>query len=163
MDKTTACSWRRVAVLGGAGFVGLWSEKSGEPGGGVDFSLKKKVVHNFVGVMEVEPDIENMTLEEYLKYESEKERRLWKSVRSKGSPIRYEGTNFDSFHREKSQSLEYPDSDEEIVNDNDEVDIDRLEDVQIDDLFKIGADNLRRMKQDEVQVATQGKRRMKSP
>ncbi|GKF01087.1 hypothetical protein Tco_0028010 [Tanacetum coccineum] len=42
MDKTTACSWRRVAVLGGAGFVGLWSEKNGEPGGGVDFALKKK-------------------------------------------------------------------------------------------------------------------------
>ncbi|GJS83675.1 gibberellin 20 oxidase 3-like protein [Tanacetum coccineum] len=46
MDKTTACSWRRVAVLGGAGFVGLWSEKSGEPGGGVDFALKKKVLSN---------------------------------------------------------------------------------------------------------------------
>ncbi|GKF47083.1 hypothetical protein Tco_0136885 [Tanacetum coccineum] len=44
MDNTTACSWRCVAVLGGAGFVGLWSEKGGEPGGGVDFALKKKVV-----------------------------------------------------------------------------------------------------------------------
>ncbi|GKD09790.1 hypothetical protein Tco_1189475, partial [Tanacetum coccineum] len=39
-------------------------------------------VHNSVGVMEEEPDIENMTLEEYLKYESEKKSRLWRSVRS---------------------------------------------------------------------------------
>ncbi|GJS93190.1 retrovirus-related pol polyprotein from transposon TNT 1-94 [Tanacetum coccineum] len=44
MDKTTTCTWRCVAVSRGAGFMGLWSEKGGESGGGVDFSLKKKVV-----------------------------------------------------------------------------------------------------------------------
>nr|GEX51673.1 hypothetical protein [Tanacetum cinerariifolium] len=81
--------------------------------------LEFEEVHNFVGVI---PDIENMMLEEYLKYEPKKEGQLWKSIRSKGSPTK-----------------------------NDEVDIDRLEDV-LDDLFKIGADNIRRMKQDEVQV-----------
>ncbi|GJW58991.1 hypothetical protein Tco_0105722 [Tanacetum coccineum] len=37
-------------------------------------------VHNSVGVMEEEPDIENMKLEEYLKYEFEKKSRLWRSV-----------------------------------------------------------------------------------
>ncbi|GJW33484.1 hypothetical protein Tco_0053516 [Tanacetum coccineum] len=58
--------------------------------------------------MQVEPDIENMTLEEYLKYESEKESRLWRSVRSKGSPTRYEGADVDSFHQDKSRTLDYP-------------------------------------------------------
>ncbi|GJR57986.1 hypothetical protein Tco_1500148 [Tanacetum coccineum] len=97
-----------------------------------------------VGVMEVELDIENMMLEEYLKYESEKERRLWRS----------------------SEALEYPDSDEEIVddmyyklpplkpcfqtsqpytksgivspNENDEVDIDCLdEDIKVEDVERL--------------------------
>ncbi|GJU64342.1 hypothetical protein Tco_1246177 [Tanacetum coccineum] len=47
-----------------------------------DKSISKEshpAVHNFVNFMEVEPDIENMTLEEYLKYESEKESRLQRS------------------------------------------------------------------------------------
>nr|GEX32621.1 epidermal patterning factor 1 [Tanacetum cinerariifolium] len=35
--------------------------------------------------MEMEPDIENMTLNEYLEYEAMKERRLWDNVRSKSS------------------------------------------------------------------------------
>ncbi|GJW49522.1 hypothetical protein Tco_0090873, partial [Tanacetum coccineum] len=32
--------------------------------------------------MEMEPDIENMTMSEYLEYEPAKERRLWEDVRS---------------------------------------------------------------------------------
>ncbi|GJW85276.1 hypothetical protein Tco_0158421 [Tanacetum coccineum] len=40
--------------------------------------------------MEMEPDIENMTLNEYLDYEAEKERRLLDNLRSKSSPTRYE-------------------------------------------------------------------------
>ncbi|GKB94788.1 hypothetical protein Tco_0980925 [Tanacetum coccineum] len=136
-------------------------------------------VHNFVSVMEVEPDIENITLEEYLKYESKKGRRFWKSVLSKGSPIRYEGADFNSFYHDKSDALEYWDSDMEIIddvyyklpplepcfqtshpynksgfvspNENDEIDIDRLDGVP-DNLFKIGAENLRKMKQEKVQV-----------
>ncbi|GJT12031.1 hypothetical protein Tco_0859073 [Tanacetum coccineum] len=38
---------------------------------------------NTQGIMEMEPDIENMTLNEYLEYEKEKERRLRRNVRSK--------------------------------------------------------------------------------
>ncbi|GJX50680.1 hypothetical protein Tco_0277525 [Tanacetum coccineum] len=111
-----------------------------------------KEVHNFVGDLEVEPDIKNMTLEKYLKYESEKER---------------------------NEALEYPNSDEEIVNDayyklpplkpyfqtpqprtkyvfessneNYKVDNYVIEEV-LDDLFRVGADNLRGMKQEEVQL-----------
>ncbi|GJW16158.1 hypothetical protein Tco_0020291 [Tanacetum coccineum] len=99
--------------------------------------------------------------------------------RKTSSPTRYEGEDFDSFHRNKSKALEYPDSDEEIVddmyyklpplkpcfqtsqpytksgivspNENDEVDIDCLDEV-LNDLSKIGVKNLRRMKQEEVQA-----------
>ncbi|GJZ56330.1 hypothetical protein Tco_0611523 [Tanacetum coccineum] len=35
------------------------------------------------GIMEMEPNIENMTLNEYLEYEAEKERQLWNNARSK--------------------------------------------------------------------------------
>ncbi|GKD73892.1 hypothetical protein Tco_1332174 [Tanacetum coccineum] len=49
-----------------------------------------------------------MTLEEYLKYESEKESRLRRSVRSKGSLIGYERADVDSFHSDKSKTFDYP-------------------------------------------------------
>ncbi|GJX58203.1 hypothetical protein Tco_0289593, partial [Tanacetum coccineum] len=45
-------------------------------------------------------DIEKMTLDEYVEYKAEKERRFWKSIRSKGSPKR-------------DEVLVYSDSDEE--------------------------------------------------
>ncbi|GJZ87653.1 hypothetical protein Tco_0659263 [Tanacetum coccineum] len=45
-------------------------------------------------IMEMEPDIENLTLNEYLEYEAVKERRLWDNVRSKSSPTR--DTNHES-------------------------------------------------------------------
>ncbi|GKA90905.1 hypothetical protein Tco_0812775, partial [Tanacetum coccineum] len=53
-------------------------------------------------IMEMEPDIESMTLNEYLKYEAEKERR------SKRSPTKYEEAYFDSFHQDKSSTFNYP-------------------------------------------------------
>ncbi|GKE10758.1 hypothetical protein Tco_1414309 [Tanacetum coccineum] len=56
----------------------------------------------------MEPDIENMTLDEYREYETEKERRLWDNVRSKISPTRYKGVEFNSSHRDKSVTLDFP-------------------------------------------------------
>ncbi|GJS85250.1 hypothetical protein Tco_0751791 [Tanacetum coccineum] len=51
--------------------------------------------------MEIEPDIENMTLNEYWEYEAEKERQLWDNVRSRRSPTNYDEDDFDSFHWNK--------------------------------------------------------------
>nr|GEW58696.1 protein kinase, ATP binding site-containing protein [Tanacetum cinerariifolium] len=48
--------------------------------------------------IEDEPDIENMTLNEYLKYESKKKSQLWMSVRSKDSPTGYQYADIDTFH-----------------------------------------------------------------
>ncbi|GJZ09188.1 hypothetical protein Tco_0543471 [Tanacetum coccineum] len=45
----------------------------------MDQALITSNVHNSVGFMEEEPDIENMTLNEYLKYEFEKKSRLWRN------------------------------------------------------------------------------------
>ncbi|GJW80090.1 hypothetical protein Tco_0144065 [Tanacetum coccineum] len=57
--------------------------------------------------MEMEPDIENMTMSEYLKYEAAKERRLWDDVRSRRSPTNYNEADVDSFHRNKSKTFSY--------------------------------------------------------
>ncbi|GJT82412.1 hypothetical protein Tco_1056754 [Tanacetum coccineum] len=54
-----------------------------------------------IGIMEIEPDIENMTLNGYLDYEAEKERRLWDNVRSRRSPTNYDEADVDSFHQNK--------------------------------------------------------------
>ncbi|GKE12710.1 hypothetical protein Tco_1416261, partial [Tanacetum coccineum] len=51
--------------------------------------------------MEMEPDIENMTMNEYLEYEAEKERRLWDGVRSRRSPTNYNEADVDSFYQNK--------------------------------------------------------------
>ncbi|GKC78077.1 hypothetical protein Tco_1128851, partial [Tanacetum coccineum] len=58
-------------------------------------------------IMEIKPNIENMTINEYLKYEAEKERRLWRNVRSKSSPTSYKGADFNSSHRDKSVTLDF--------------------------------------------------------
>ncbi|GJT16654.1 hypothetical protein Tco_0875360 [Tanacetum coccineum] len=60
------------------------------------------------GIMEMETDIENMTLDEYREYEAEKERRLWDNARFKNSPTRYKGAEFNSSHRDKSVTLDFP-------------------------------------------------------
>ncbi|GKD50040.1 hypothetical protein Tco_1279016 [Tanacetum coccineum] len=49
-----------------------------------------------------------MTLNEYLEYEAEKERRLRRNIRSKRSPPKYKWADFDSFHRDKSRTFNYP-------------------------------------------------------
>ncbi|GKA19401.1 hypothetical protein Tco_0699316, partial [Tanacetum coccineum] len=51
--------------------------------------------------MKMEPDIENMTMSEYLEYEAAKKRRLRDDVRSRRSPTNYNEANVDSFHRNK--------------------------------------------------------------
>ncbi|GJR83684.1 hypothetical protein Tco_0154469 [Tanacetum coccineum] len=53
-------------------------------------------------IVEIEPDIENMTLNGYLDYEPEKERRLWDNVRSRRSPTNYDEADVDSFHQNKT-------------------------------------------------------------
>ncbi|GKD09793.1 hypothetical protein Tco_1189478 [Tanacetum coccineum] len=97
--------------------------------------------------MEMEPDIENMTLNEYFEYEAEKERRLWRNVRSKSSPTRYEGADFTSSHRDKSITLDFPHYYEDASMVKKDSDFDEI----LDDLFRIGAENLRRMGQEKVQ------------
>ncbi|GKE72414.1 hypothetical protein Tco_1534455, partial [Tanacetum coccineum] len=59
-------------------------------------------------IMEMGPDIENMTLNEYLEYEAAKERQSWRNIRSKSSPTRYKGADFNSSHRDKSITLDFP-------------------------------------------------------
>ncbi|GKB02709.1 hypothetical protein Tco_0830798, partial [Tanacetum coccineum] len=71
--------------------------------------------------MEMEPDIENMTMNEYLEYEAAKERQLWDDVRSRRSPTNYNEANVDSFHQNKN------------------------------DLFRTRAENMKRMGHDIVQ------------
>ncbi|GJV19834.1 putative reverse transcriptase domain-containing protein [Tanacetum coccineum] len=60
-----------------------------------------------IGVMEVEPDIDKMTLNEYLEYEAKKERRIRRNVRSKINLTKYEGVDFNYFNRDKSRAFDY--------------------------------------------------------
>ncbi|GJV49294.1 hypothetical protein Tco_1439506, partial [Tanacetum coccineum] len=55
--------------------------------------------------MEMEPDIENMTISEYLEYKAMKEKRLWDDVRSKRSTIKYNEADVDSFHQNKRYDI----------------------------------------------------------
>ncbi|GKA38225.1 hypothetical protein Tco_0730776 [Tanacetum coccineum] len=57
--------------------------------------------------MEMESEIENMTISEYLEYKAAKERRLWDDVRSRRS-LNYYEAGVDSFHRNKSNTFSYP-------------------------------------------------------
>ncbi|GKB70624.1 hypothetical protein Tco_0932036, partial [Tanacetum coccineum] len=56
----------------------------------------------------MESDIENMTISEYLEYETAKERRLWDDVRSRRSPTNYNEADVDSFYQNKSKTFSYP-------------------------------------------------------
>ncbi|GJW83667.1 hypothetical protein Tco_0156812 [Tanacetum coccineum] len=56
----------------------------------------------------MEPDIKNMTMSEYLKYEAAKERKLWDDVRSRRNPTNYNEADVDSFYRNKSKTFSYP-------------------------------------------------------
>nr|GEX23235.1 hypothetical protein [Tanacetum cinerariifolium] len=48
-----------------------------------------------------------MTMNKYLKFEADKERRLRRNVRSKRSPTKYDGADFKSFHRDKIRTFNY--------------------------------------------------------
>ncbi|GJU29693.1 hypothetical protein Tco_1173282 [Tanacetum coccineum] len=91
-----------------------------------------KVSVTMTGNMEMEPDIENMMMSEYLEYEAVKVRRLWDDVRSRRSPTHYYEADFSPSYRNKNKK----DSDFNKI---------------LEDLFRIGADNLKRMGQDIVQ------------
>ncbi|GKA16370.1 hypothetical protein Tco_0696117 [Tanacetum coccineum] len=62
--------------------------------------------HHHTRIVEIEPDIENMTLNGYLDYEPEKERRLWDNVRSRRSPTNYDEADVDSFHQNKKDVIQ---------------------------------------------------------
>ncbi|GJU17956.1 hypothetical protein Tco_1145922, partial [Tanacetum coccineum] len=120
------------------------------------------------------PDIQNMTLNEYLEYEAEKERQSWRNVQSKSSPTRYEGANFNSSHCVKSITLDFPHYYEDAFTKPKEnplsdhscgltpwffaqpphtpnTPVDKKDsslDKILDDLFKIGAKTLRQMGQE---------------
>ncbi|GJR40652.1 hypothetical protein Tco_1216336 [Tanacetum coccineum] len=66
-----------------------------------------KALIPLVGNMEMEPDIENMTMSKYLEYEAAKERRLWDDVLSRRSSTNYYEAGVDSFHRNKSKTFSY--------------------------------------------------------
>nr|GEU92523.1 hypothetical protein [Tanacetum cinerariifolium] len=57
-------------------------------------------------IMEMKPDIENMTLNEYLEYEAKKERRLWDHVRSRRNLTNYDEAGVDFFHRNKKDVIQ---------------------------------------------------------
>ncbi|GKA10277.1 hypothetical protein Tco_0689710, partial [Tanacetum coccineum] len=74
---------------------------------------------------EMEPDIENMTISEYLEYEAAKERRLWDDFRSRRSPTNYNEVDVDSFHQNKIQDSIWEqddDSEEDQEEDGDDGD-----------------------------------------
>ncbi|GKB43880.1 hypothetical protein Tco_0888822 [Tanacetum coccineum] len=60
--------------------------------------------------MEMEPDIENMKMSEYLEYEAAKERRLWDDVRSRRSPTHYDEADLSSSYWNKGNTFYYPSS-----------------------------------------------------
>nr|GEY02573.1 reverse transcriptase domain-containing protein [Tanacetum cinerariifolium] len=53
-----------------------------------DLGFTSHALHTIGFSAQMGPDIENMTLNEYLEYEVEKERQSWKNVQSKSSPTR---------------------------------------------------------------------------
>ncbi|GJW30816.1 hypothetical protein Tco_0047691 [Tanacetum coccineum] len=78
-----------------------WFEQ--DIGGESEDDKEKKLVM----VNEMEPDIENKTMNEYLEYEAAKERQLWDDVRSRRSPTNYNEADVNSFHRNK-KTFSYP-------------------------------------------------------
>ncbi|GJX71932.1 RNA-directed DNA polymerase, eukaryota, reverse transcriptase zinc-binding domain protein [Tanacetum coccineum] len=58
--------------------------------------------------------IEKRTLNEYLDYKAEMERRLRRNVRSKINPTKHARADFNSFHRNQSRAFDYPGYHEDI-------------------------------------------------
>nr|GEW49283.1 hypothetical protein [Tanacetum cinerariifolium] len=79
---------------------------------GKDYSADKELRRNLPKelrrIMEIETDIETMTLNKYWEYEAKKERQLWDNIRSKRRPTNYDEADFDSFHQNKSSTFNYP-------------------------------------------------------
>ncbi|GJZ71696.1 hypothetical protein Tco_0635547, partial [Tanacetum coccineum] len=99
--------------------------------------------------MEMEPDIENMTMSEYLEYEAVKERRLWDDVRSRRNPTHNDKADFSSSHRNKSNTFYYPYSHDIPPLSVQSYPKNYLVSTKIlDNLFRIGVDNLKRMEHD---------------
>ncbi|GKC85085.1 hypothetical protein Tco_1140802 [Tanacetum coccineum] len=86
--------------------------------------------------MEMKPDIENMTLNEYLEYEAEKERRLWDNVQSRRSPTNYDKEDVDSYI---SDSIWEQDNDleEDQKDDGDDRDTFDMWDITVEDVERI--------------------------
>ncbi|GJZ40567.1 hypothetical protein Tco_0587453 [Tanacetum coccineum] len=87
----------------------------------------------------MKPNIENMTLNEYLKYEAE---RLWDNVRSKRSPTNYAEADVDSFHRNKNivqdSSWEQDnDLEEDQEDDGDDRDTFDMWDITVEDILNV--------------------------
>ncbi|GJW60316.1 hypothetical protein Tco_0109651 [Tanacetum coccineum] len=78
--------------------------------------------------MEMEHDIENMTISEYLEYEAAKERRLWGDVRSRRSLTNYNEADVDSFHQNKKEDQE---------EDGDDGDTFDMWDITVEDVERI--------------------------
>ncbi|GJT84535.1 hypothetical protein Tco_1066252 [Tanacetum coccineum] len=99
------------------------------------------VVHlKWGGNMEMEPDIENMTLDEYREYEAEKERRLWDNDRFKNSPKRTGAENIKRMGHEIVQDSiwEHDDySEEDQEEDGDDEDTFDMWDIMVKDVERI--------------------------
>ncbi|GJR96426.1 RNA-directed DNA polymerase [Tanacetum coccineum] len=106
----------------------------------------------FKGNIEMEPDIENTTICEYLKYEATEERRLWDDVRSRRSPTKYNEVDVDSFYRNKrAENIKRmghdivqdniweqdDDSEEDQVEDGDDEDTFDMWDITVEDVERI--------------------------
>ncbi|GJV59534.1 hypothetical protein Tco_1465634 [Tanacetum coccineum] len=76
-----------------------WNSKRGPE---FTWELFSAAVEELNRNIEMEPDIENMMMNEYLEYEAAKERKLWDDVRSRKSPTNYDNANVDSFHQNKN-------------------------------------------------------------
>ncbi|GJX45846.1 hypothetical protein Tco_0262522 [Tanacetum coccineum] len=102
----------------------------------------------------MEPDIENMTMNEYLEYEAAKERQLWDDVRSRRSPTNYDESDVDSFHRNKRDEnlkrMEQDINQDSICKQDDDLEDDQEEDGDDRDtfnMFDITVEDVERIRQ----------------
>ncbi|GJT22327.1 hypothetical protein Tco_0892264 [Tanacetum coccineum] len=84
--------------------------------------------------MGMEPDIENLTLNEYLEYEAAEARKLWDNVRSRRSVINYDEADVDFFHRNIEQD---DDLEEDQEDDGDNRDTFDIWDIIVEDVERI--------------------------
>ncbi|GKB30476.1 hypothetical protein Tco_0869877 [Tanacetum coccineum] len=102
--------------------------------------LWDKIPVSMTRIMKMKPDIENMTLNEYLEYEAAKERRLWDNIRSRRSPTNYDEADVDSFHRNKTKNMKRMGQDivqDSIWKQDNDLEEDREDDGDDRDTFDI--------------------------